>query len=279
MSLLLIVVGTLSCFSYNINGLKVHASTTKDVLIPITGRWGAAGFSNGRSVGMYNQTTSTFIFPNSYTFQYGTPNSGLIPIAGDWTNKGYDSVGLYNPATGQFFLKNSNTTGFADITFTFGNPNMIPIAGDWLGTGYYGVGVYNPANGQFALKYSNTTGYADNTFTFGSPNMLPVVGKWETGLNGAPKLNDTIGVYNPANGQYFLRNSNTTGYADKTITFIPNVSLNSVGGYPYYQPLRGNYEREDGKTTPLLYSYINSTFYIRYSMISGPEEYKFTFLY
>ena len=45
-------------------------------------------------------------------------------MAGDWDGDGDDSVGVYRPSAGEFFLKNDNTAGFADATFS---------AGDYIG--------------------------------------------------------------------------------------------------------------------------------------------------
>ena len=55
-----------------------------------------------------------------------------MPLVGDWTGDGIDTIGLYNPATGYFYLRNSNTTGVGDITFFYGDPtqNWTPVAGD-----------------------------------------------------------------------------------------------------------------------------------------------------
>jgi hypothetical protein len=49
------------------------------------------------------------------------------------TGAGVDTVGLYNPATGVFYLRNSNSAGFADVTFTYGpaGAGWIPLVGDW----------------------------------------------------------------------------------------------------------------------------------------------------
>jgi hypothetical protein len=30
-----------------------------------------------------------------------------------------------------FYLKNSNTNGIADLTFTYGQPGDVPVIGDW----------------------------------------------------------------------------------------------------------------------------------------------------
>ena len=50
---------------------------------------------------------------------------GLVPIAGDWTRKGFDSIGVFGNNSlyvggGKFSLRNSNTPGVADLEFAFG---------------------------------------------------------------------------------------------------------------------------------------------------------------
>jgi len=44
---------------------------------------------------------------------------------------GIDTIGVYRGNT--FYLRNTNTTGYADLTFPFGNSGYIPIAGNWDG--------------------------------------------------------------------------------------------------------------------------------------------------
>ena len=57
------------------------------------------------------------------------------PIVGDWNNDGTDTVGLYNPATARYYLRNTNSAGVADTSFTYGaaNSGWAPLAGDWNG--------------------------------------------------------------------------------------------------------------------------------------------------
>jgi hypothetical protein len=58
-----------------------------------------------------------------------------MPLAGDWDGDGVDTIGLYNPAGAAFFLRNSNTAGVADVTFTYGpaGSGFMAIVGDWNG--------------------------------------------------------------------------------------------------------------------------------------------------
>ncbi|MFY9611771.1 MAG: PQQ-dependent sugar dehydrogenase, partial [Blastocatellia bacterium] len=128
-----------------------------------------------------------------------------------------DTIGLYDPAHGAFFLRNSNTGGVADTTFTYGGSSngFIPIAGDWNGDGVDTVGLYNPVHGAFFLRDSNTGGIADITFTYGGggTGFVPIAGDW----NGDGT--DTVGLYDPVHGAFFLRNSNSGGIADITFGF------------------------------------------------------------
>jgi hypothetical protein len=114
------------------------------------------------------------------------------------------TAGVFRPSNGALYLKNSNTTGFADVQINYGIAGDYPIAGDWDGNGTATIGIYR--NGVFYLRNSNTIGFADVVFAFGMPGDQPIAGDWDN--NGT----DTIGVYR--NGAFFLRNSNSTGPAE-----------------------------------------------------------------
>jgi len=130
--------------------------------------------------------------------------SGYSFIQKTVTTNGIDTVGVFRPSNGVIFLKNTNTTGFADVALNYGIGGDYPVVGDWDGNGTDTIGVYR--NGVFYLRKSNTIGYADYTFLFGAPGDQPVAGDW----NGDGK--DTIGVYR--NGTFYLRNSNDSGAPD-----------------------------------------------------------------
>ena len=58
------------------------------------------------------------------------------------------TAGVYVAATGTFFLRNSNSSGPADLVYTFGPIGAMPVVGDWDGNGSTTVGVcfgYYPA--------------------------------------------------------------------------------------------------------------------------------------
>ena len=49
----------------------------------------------------------------------GPGNGDLVPLVGDWTGSGVDTIGLYQQITGIFYLKNSNSGGNADNAFQY----------------------------------------------------------------------------------------------------------------------------------------------------------------
>jgi serine protease AprX len=134
-----------------------------------------------------------------------------VPLSGKGVNP--DKIGIYRPSNSTFYLRNSNTSGFADLVINYGNPGDTPVVGDWNGDGMTTVGAYRSSNSTFYLRNSNTSGFADTVINYGVPGDIPVVGDW-TG-NGTT----TIGVYRPSNSTFYLRNSNTSGFADLVINY------------------------------------------------------------
>ena len=135
--------------------------------------------------------------------------------------KSRDTIGVFRPSNGVIFLKNSNSSGFADVTLNYGMGGDYPVVGDWDGNGTDTIGVYR--NGTFLLRNSNTNGFADLSFAFGQPGDQPIAGDW----NGDGK--DTIGVYRPSTGQFLLRNSNSAGLAEKSF-YLGNVGDVGIAG-------------------------------------------------
>jgi hypothetical protein len=108
-------------------------------------------------------------------------------------------IGIYR--TANFYLRNSLTTGVADVSVLYGNVSDVPLVGDWNGDGVAGLGVFRAGN--WYLRNSLTTGVADRAFGFGNPGDIPVVGDW----NGDGKAG--IGVFRQ--GNWYLRNSLSSG--------------------------------------------------------------------
>jgi hypothetical protein len=165
-----------------------------------------------------------------------------------------DTTGVYRPTTSQWFLRNSNSAGPADISFTFGQSGDQPIAGDWNGDGKDDVGVFRPSTHQFLLRQPTiqllqpctfcplipTTVITTITINFGQSGDLAAVGDW----NGDGI--DSPGVFRPSTGQWLLTNgpniNNSSPAADLSFFFgiagdVPlagdwnNDGIDTVGVY------------------------------------------------
>jgi len=45
---------------------------------------------------------------------------------------------------GVFYLRDTNTTGVANVSFVYGNPTDAPLTGDWNGDGRTSIGIVRP---------------------------------------------------------------------------------------------------------------------------------------
>jgi hypothetical protein len=198
----------------------------------------------------------TFYLSSSNTAPNGniiTPfdKPGDIPIVGDWTGQGKDTIGLYRPSTREFILSNSNTAPTANVDVTFGNPGDIPIVGDWTGQGKDTIGLYRPSTHEFILSNSNTSPTGNIIVTFGNPGDIPLVGDW----TGQGK--DTIGLYRPSTREFILSNSNTSPTGNIIVTW----------GNPGDIPIVGDWTGQ-GKDTIGLYRPSTEEFFLSNSNTS-----------
>ncbi len=153
-----------------------------------------------------------------------------------------DTVGTFRPSDLTFRLRNSNTAGAPDINIapSFYQAGDLPLKGDFNGDGIDTTGIFRPANNAFILS-DKVDGSATALLFFGQAGDLPVVGDWD----GDGK--DTIGVYRPSLSRFFLRNSNSAGPVNIS------VSLGGAGDIP----LAGDWDG-DGDDTVGVFS--NNTF-------------------
>lgn len=156
-----------------------------------------------------------------------------------------DTIGAY--LNGTFYLRNSNTTGGAEITTTFGGvPSDLPIVGDWNGDGVDTIGVYRNSTGFFFLSDSNTSPAVNYTVLFGNPGDTPFAGRWT-----ADMTHDGIGVYRNTNGILYQRKSLTSGFDDFFAVF----------GNPGDQGVAGDWDG-NGFDSIGIYRSSNSTWYL-----------------
>ncbi len=252
---------------------------------PLNQTWGGNGVSLAGFVagpGEVLDVTFTATAPTTagtYNFQWQMYQNGGAGFFGQMSTNvaiqvgdapppptGPNTIGIYKAGYGGFFLRNSNSSGSADLVFSYGpaNAGWIPLVGDWNGDAVDTVGLYVPASGMFYLRNSNSTGVADVAFTYGpaGSGWIPIAGDW----NGDGV--DTIGLYNPANGVFYLRNSNSTGVADLTFTYGPA----NAGWTPVVGDWNG-----DGVDTVGLYNPNNSVFYLRNTNSTGVADITFTY--
>jgi hypothetical protein len=137
-----------------------------------------------------------------------------------------DTIGAFK--NGMFYLRYTNTTGFADLTATFGAASDLPVVGDWNSDGVDTIGVYRGSTGVFFLSDSNTAPAVNYSLVFGNPGDQPFAGRWTADMNGR----SGVGVYRDSNGILFQKKQLTTGFSDFFAIF----------GNPGDQPVAGDWD-------------------------------------
>jgi hypothetical protein len=303
---------------------QIAQDYTAFVGFTISGNVGVTGWSSGVTLSYTDGTPKTVISqpdgsysipvpagwtgtvtPSHPCFNFTPANHPYTNVTSNKTNQNFTgtfnnsaplcavTAGVFRPSNGALYLKNSNTTGFADVAINYGLPSDYPIAGDWDGNGTTTIGIYR--NGSFYLRNSNTIGFADVVFAFGAPGDQPVAGDWNNdgvdtigvyrngtfflrnsndtgpaetvfalGIPGDVAITgdwnhdgfDTTGVFRPSNGALYLKNANTTGFADIQINY----------GLPGDKPVAGDWNNDGTDTIGV---YRNGTFYLRNSNTIG----------
>lgn len=149
-----------------------------------------------------------------------------------------------------------------DVAFIYGgapNAAIIPLKGDWNGDGYDTPGTYDRRTGVFRLTDRNgePNGATVYSFIYGDPNnsLTPLVGDW----NADGK--DTIGLYNPANGAWLLRNTLSNG--------LPDIVFPYGEGGQGYKPVVGDWNG-DGYDTQGLFNPANGAWILANVFNAGP---------
>ncbi|HYI12644.1 MAG TPA: SBBP repeat-containing protein [Thermoanaerobaculia bacterium] len=159
-----------------------------------------------------------------------------------------DTTGLYDSKGSEFQLRNSNTTGGADLVVPFGRPGDLPVVGDWDGDGVTDAGVFRQDPGEFVLRLGSG---AVVTIIAGNLGELPLAGDWDG--DGF----DTLGLYRPAgrDGQaFFLTNT----HVEDSIS--PDFDIFVPGGQLGDLPLGGDWDG-DGLDTVAFFRPSTTTFF------------------
>ncbi len=122
------------------------------------------------------------------------------------------------------------------------------------------IGLY--ASNVFLLRNTNDSGVANTTAGFGAAGDVPIKGDWNN--DGT----DTIGVYRPSTGDFFLKNTNTPGAPDISVQFgAVNAS---------FVPLSGDWNNDNTDTIGL-YDSATGTFFLKNTNTAGPADITFSF--
>jgi CSLREA domain-containing protein len=174
------------------------------------------------------------------------------------------TLGLFEPAASGFSLWTANTSGPADYSFGYGQPDAgwKVLVGDWNGDRGDGVGLYDPHASTFYLTNSLASGFAEFTFGYGEPGAgwIPLVGDWDG--NGSMG----VGLYDPKSSTFYLTNTLSTGYAEYTFGY----GEPKAGWIPIVGDWDGN-----GSSGVGLYDPHTSTFYLTNTLSAGYAEHTF----
>ena len=195
-------------------------------------------------------------------FSYG--DSGDIPLMGDWDCDGIETVGIWRPSDGSVLLRNTSGAGVADFASAYDVEDAIPISGDFNGNGCDNVSFYHSLDGlvrvfntpEGVIDSTEGSTSSDFTYVFGAPGDVPFVGDFDG--DGV----DTIGLFRPSTGMFYLKNSHTEGPGDIEFAFGETGDI----------PIAGDWTDQDGIDSVAVYRPSTGTFFFRYTNTAGPAD-------
>jgi type II secretory pathway pseudopilin PulG len=167
-----------------------------------------------------------------------------------------DTTGLYRLATREFLLRNSNTSGGADLTIAFGEKGNLPVTGDWDANGVTDVGVLG-TTGEFVLRLDEDS-TATVQFFQPPPDNLPLAGDFDG--DGF----DTIGTYATTAREPFFLLSN----ARVEQSVVAETDIVFLFGREGDLPLAGDWDG-DGVDTVGVYRPSTSEFFLVNDFLGG----------
>jgi hypothetical protein len=167
-----------------------------------------------------------------------------------------DTTGLYRLSVPDFLLRNSNTSGGADLRIPFGQNGDLPVTGDWDANGVTDVGVLT-TTGDFLLRIDEDT-TATQQFFQPAPKNLPLAGDFDG--DGF----DTIGTYaSTANEPLFLL---ANAHAEEAV--VAEADILFFFGKTGDLPIAGDWNG-DGIDTVGVYRPSTSEFFLVNDFVSG----------
>ena len=154
--------------------------------------------------------------------------------------------------------------GPIEIDYNINSPDIVPLVGDFDGDGCDTVSTYAPAEGSVvifntpedAVESADETTYLDLKYGFGTEGDLPLVGDFDgDGI-------DTIGLFRPSNGVFYLKNTHTEGPVDVEFAFGASGDL----------PISGDWTDQNGADSVAVYRPTTGTIFFRYENSAGPAD-------
>ena len=196
--------------------------------IPVAGDWNGDGVTE---VGRYDSgEVQLYLYqqnvphPPRFDYTYPAARPGWRPFAGDFDGDGFDEVGLYDPATGVFHLLRlppnpvppphgvNELLPYAELAVAPSGAGEIPVAGDWSADGGDdGIGLFvpGPPAGFYLWENLDDATPFEAAFIVLAPGTDPVAGDWD----GDGR--ETVGLYDPATGEFHLLDDHSGGPADE----------------------------------------------------------------
>ena len=206
--------------------------TVSPARMPVAGDWNGDAATE---LGHYDSDEmELFLYekniPNTPWFGYVPAGAGpgWRPFGGDWDGDGFDEIGFYDPSTGVFHLfllppdPVPPEVGFNLLVPYIAVPGSplgageIPIAGDWSGDGGEdGIGLFVPGPpAEFYLWQDLDDFPFETSFIVTAPGTDPVASDWDgDGM-------ETVGLYDPATGDFYLLKDHVQGPGDQIRTVI-----------------------------------------------------------
>ena len=191
-----------------------------------------------------------------------------LPVVGDWTGSGYDTIGVYNQLNDVFTLCTQNSTAMCAspanlIGVVFGNPGDTPLSGRWsIAAANAGVGIYRPTNGILYLKNVLTSGFADNAEVLGVPGDQGIAGDWTGKGFGSP------GVYRANDITFYLSNVVSSG--------IVHADFTTIYGSPGDLPIAGDWIGQ-GHNGIGMFRPANGAVYLKNQISAGNADNSFVY--